>query len=45
MRAPVASNTAFAMAAGIAHAVGSPAPQAGVPGRSISAISTFGAWV
>ena len=45
IRAPVASNTAFAMAAGIAQAIGSPAPHATVPGRSISATSTFGASV
>ena len=45
MRAPVASNTALAIAAGIAQAIGSPAPHCGVPGRSISATSTFGACV
>src|SRR5262245_32312651 len=44
-RAPVASYTALAIAAGMAQAIGSPAPHEGVPGRSISATSTLGASV
>src|SRR6478672_6820099 len=44
-RAPVASNTALPIAAGMAQAIGSPAPQAVVPGRSMSATSTLGASV
>ena len=43
-RAPVASNTAFPIAAGIAHGAGSPAANVGWSGRSIRSTSTLGTW-
>ena len=41
-RAPVASKTAFAIAAGTTEVVGSPAPQGTSVGRSISSMATSG---
>src|SRR6266568_4742450 len=41
-RTPIASNTAFEIAAGTTAAVGSPAPQGRSFGRSISSIATSG---